>query len=49
MRYPPNDEYDQDELKALNAEDWMIKVLDVNPGYNSWGPYEDYMSDEGGQ
>jgi len=45
MRDYPNmgDEYDLEEWKALNAEEWMMDCLKLNPSYNCWGPHEDYM------
>jgi len=44
-----NDEDDVKELKNLNAEDWMIECLKMNPEYTSWGNGEDYMcTKEGG-
>mgnify|MGYP006306263131 CR=1 FL=1 len=45
MRTYPNmnDKYDVQDLKDLNAEDWMIKCLKMNPSYPFWGNYEDYM------
>lgn len=42
--FDPNNKYEQKELAKLNAEDWMVKLLDLNPEYTCWGPYEDYMS-----
>ena len=41
--YDSTDEYDQNEAKELKAEPWMLAQLDMNPGYTSWGPGEDYM------
>ena len=43
MRYFPDDEYSKNELKELKAKPWMVAALKMNPGYCSWGPYEDYM------
>lgn len=45
----PGEKYDNDELKNLNAEPWQIDLLKLNPGYCSWGNFEDYMDidDEG--
>ena len=43
MRYYPEDESDKEDVEQLNAESWMIESLKMNPGYCSWGPYEDYM------
>jgi hypothetical protein len=44
MRNYPKESYELEELKKLNAEDWMIEVIKLNPGYCSWGNYEDYMT-----
>lgn len=38
MRY-----FDKEEAARLNAEPWQLELLDLNPGYISWGPHEDYM------
>jgi len=35
--------YDNDEVKNLNAEQWQIDLLKLNPEYVYWGPHEDYM------
>ena len=43
MRNPPEDEYDQKELKELNALPWQFALLGYNPDYTCWGPHEDYM------
>jgi hypothetical protein len=43
----PECEFDQEELENLKAEPWMLKLLDLNPGYTSWGPHEDYMITKG--
>lgn len=43
MRYPPDCDYDQQELARLNAAPWMVDALNLNPSYLGWGPYEDYM------
>lgn len=32
------------ELALLRPEPWMLKLLQLNPSYVSWGPGEDYMS-----
>jgi len=46
--YPDmNDEYEVNELKRLKADDWMLGCLKMNPSYNCWGNYEDYMSRKG--
>lgn len=42
MRY-----FDKNEAMELNAEPWQIELLKLNPSYNFWGPYEDYMSTKG--
>lgn len=44
MRTYPTDEYDFKELKKLNAEQWQIDLLKLNPKYVHWGCFEDYMS-----
>lgn len=55
MRHYPeaNDKYDREELERLNAQDWQVEQLKLNPGYVHWGPHEDYMwvkgRDEGGK
>lgn len=41
--FPTADKYDQDDLKRLNAHQWMVDLLKLNPSYCSWGPHEDYM------
>jgi len=45
MRHVPDmtDEYDIEEVARLNAEQWQLDLLHLNPGYISWGPDEDYM------
>ena len=43
MRY-----FDADEVECLNAEQWQLDLLKLNPEYVSWGPREDYMWVEGG-
>lgn len=35
--------HDDEEAKRLNAEPWQLALLDLNPGYVSWGPHEGYM------
>lgn len=42
MRY-----HDEDDAKDLNAEQWQLDLLKLNPGYVSWGPHEDYMWKKG--
>lgn len=50
MRTRPNPEckWDQSELHQIKAEKWMLDLLDLNPDYVHWGPYEDYMIVEEG-
>lgn len=43
MRTIPTD----DDVKALNAEPWMMALLHLNPSYLHWGPHEDYMCKKG--
>lgn len=38
MRY-----YDEEEAANLNAAQWQLDLLMLNPDYCSWGPHEDYM------
>lgn len=38
MRY-----FDADEAQKLNAAQWQLELLALNPDYCSWGPHEDYM------
>lgn len=49
MRWRPNltNKDDIETLKDLNAEPWMIDLLNMNPDYTHWGPSEDYMLNEG--
>lgn len=47
MRTYPEDEYDMSELKKLNAKQWMINALKMNPSYTCWGNHEDYMTNKG--
>ena len=49
MRSYPQDDEDKKEIERMNAYDWMIECLKMNPDYVYWGPYEDYMTDEKGQ
>lgn len=44
MRSAPDDKSDKAELKRMNAEPWMVKLLKKNPRYVFWGPHEDYMA-----
>ena len=39
--------FDKDEAKSLNADQWQLDLLKLNPWYVSWGPHEDYMWKEG--
>jgi len=50
MRTPPDlkNKWDLEDLELLNPEPWMVELLNLNPNYCSWGPYEDYMSNESG-
>ncbi len=43
--YNSDDEYDLKTAKELNAPKWMLDLLSLNPAYVSWGPGEDYMSE----
>jgi hypothetical protein len=40
-------DYDEEEAKKLNAEQWQIDLLKLNPSYVHWGPHEDYMWKDG--
>lgn len=46
MRSYPEGESDQKELKVLNAKDWQVDLLKLNPNYVHWGCFEDYMSEK---
>ena len=48
MRTQPNmnDKYDKQELVQLNAEQWQIDLLKLNPEYVFWGNFEDGMSNK---
>lgn len=35
--------YDADESVKLNAQQWQLDLLKLNPSYVHWGPHEDYM------
>lgn len=48
MRSYPEGESDQKELKVLNAKNWQIDLLKLNPNYVYWGCFEDYMSNKEG-
>lgn len=42
--YPdPIDEYVQEDLKIIKADQWQIEALKMNPSYPHWGNNEDYM------
>lgn len=41
--FDKSDESDCKDAASLNAEPWMLALLEVNPSYCHWGPYEDYM------
>lgn len=42
--YPNSDsECDRRELELLNAEQWQVDCLKMNPEYVFWGNFEDYM------
>ena len=46
--YPDmNNKDDIKQLKRLKVEDWMLGCLKMNPSYNCWGNYEDYMINKG--
>lgn len=32
------------EIARMQAPDWMLSLLDVNPSYTGWTPGDDYMS-----
>jgi len=38
--------HDEEEAGKLNAEQWQLDLLKLNPSYVSWGPHEDYMWNE---
>ncbi len=40
-------EYNEDDISELNADQWQIELLALNPEYTCWGPYEDYMCGDG--
>ena len=40
--------YDQEDAERINAEQWQLDLLKLNPEYVHWGPYEDYMIKESG-
>jgi hypothetical protein len=39
--------YDEEEAKKINAEQWQVDLLKLNPDYTHWGNFEDYMSKDG--
>jgi hypothetical protein len=39
----PNCKWDQAEFWRLKPEQWMLDLLDLNPSYVHWGPYQDDM------
>lgn len=43
MRQPSKD---TEEVKQLNAAEWQLDLLKLNPKYVYWGCFEDYMSDD---
>lgn len=43
-----NDKDDRKTVKDERIEPWMLALLALNPEYTCWGPYEDYMTKEGG-
>ena len=45
--YNKDSEYDVQDMERLNVEPWMLGLLELNPGYVYWGPYEDYMFKRG--
>jgi hypothetical protein len=49
MKYYPTNDFEFKELNDLEAKEWQIDCLKLNPNYNSWGNDEGYMSDENGQ
>lgn len=47
MRTYPVEDYEIEELRKLNAEQWQVDMLKMNPDYVCWGPDEDYMWKDG--
>jgi len=43
MRDYPKEDYEKKDLEDLNAKEWMMDALKMNPDYNCWGNGEDYM------
>lgn len=39
--------HDDEEAARLNAAQWQLDLLKLNPSYLGWGPHEDYMWKEG--
>lgn len=46
--YDKTNKYDIKDAARLQAPDWMLDTLALNPDYVSWGPNEDYMWNEKG-
>jgi hypothetical protein len=47
MCYYPESEDGWNDIKQLEASDWMVEMLKKNPSYCSWGNFEDYMVGNG--
>lgn len=47
MRSYPTDDDDRAEVARLEAPEWMVETLRLNPSYVHWGPHEDYMWKKG--
>ncbi len=47
MRKFLNEESHKEDLEDLNAEQWQIDLLKLNPDYLWWGCFEDYMCNKG--
>jgi len=45
--YDHSSKYDIEEAAKIKAEPWQLDLLAMNPSYTCWGPFEDYMSNEG--
>lgn len=41
--YDKNNEDDVKEATQINAKDWQLELLNLNPEYCFWGNFEDYM------
>jgi len=39
--------YDKYDAQEINASQWQLDLLQLNPDYVSWGPHEDYMWKDG--